>query len=93
MMPEVKIRVGSKLRSQIGGKPEIVIRGSNVGVAIRSICARYPDLSPGLLDSGGRLVTTANIYLNSRDIRYLEGEETRLKAGDEVLILPAATGG
>jgi len=34
-----------------------------------------------------------NIYLNDEDIRFLNAEETAVKDGDEVSIVPAIAGG
>jgi molybdopterin converting factor small subunit len=34
-----------------------------------------------------------NFYVNSEDIRFLEGTETPLQDGDEVSIVPAVAGG
>ena len=34
-----------------------------------------------------------NIYLNEEDIRFLDGENTKIKDGDEVSIIPAIAGG
>ena len=34
-----------------------------------------------------------NFYVNSEDIRFLEGTKTSIKDGDEVSIVPAVAGG
>ncbi|MGB5898846.1 MAG: MoaD/ThiS family protein, partial [Geitlerinemataceae cyanobacterium] len=34
-----------------------------------------------------------NFYVNSEDIRFLEGTDTKLQDGDEVSIVPAVAGG
>ena len=34
-----------------------------------------------------------NVYVNGEEIGALEGQATRLKAGDEVSIIPALAGG
>ncbi|QXE21465.1 hypothetical protein B6N60_00139 [Richelia sinica FACHB-800] len=34
-----------------------------------------------------------NLYVNSEDIRFLDGTATPLKDGDEVSIVPAVAGG
>jgi molybdopterin synthase sulfur carrier subunit len=34
-----------------------------------------------------------NIYVNDEDIRFLNAEETQVKDGDEVSIVPAIAGG
>jgi sulfur-carrier protein len=34
-----------------------------------------------------------NVYLNNEDIRHLQNEETGVKEGDELSIIPAIAGG
>ena len=34
-----------------------------------------------------------NVYVNGEDVRFAQGMETPLKAGDEVSIVPAVAGG
>lgn len=43
-------------------------------------------------DSGG-VLSYVQIMVNGRAIRFLDGLETRLTEGDEVLVLPPASGG
>ena len=46
-----------------------------------------------LCDENGALRRFVNIYINEEDIRFLKGESTSLKDGDEVSIVPAIAGG
>jgi molybdopterin synthase sulfur carrier subunit len=46
-----------------------------------------------LCDENGALRRFVNIYINEEDIRFLKGEATALKDGDEVSIVPAIAGG
>jgi molybdopterin synthase sulfur carrier subunit len=41
---------------------------------------------------GGKVRGFVNIYLNEEDIRLLKAEETLVRDGDEVYILPAIAG-
>jgi molybdopterin synthase sulfur carrier subunit len=34
-----------------------------------------------------------NVYVNEEDIRFLQNQQTPLKEGDEVSIIPAIAGG
>ena len=52
-----------------------------------------PGIKARLCDDKGELRRFVNFYVNSGDIRFLEGKETALKDGDEVSIVPAVAGG
>ena len=44
-------------------------------------------------DEEGSLRRFINFYANNEDIRFDKGEETPVKEGDEVSIVPAIAGG
>ena len=46
-----------------------------------------------LYNDDGKLRSFVNIYVNDEDIRHLEREQTALKAGDTVSIVPSVAGG
>ena len=46
-----------------------------------------------IYDKDGRPKRFINIYINGKDMRFIEGLETKLKKNDEILILPAVSGG
>jgi sulfur-carrier protein len=52
-----------------------------------------PGLAAKLLDGDGRLYRYVNIYVNGDDVRHGAGMDTPVTAGDEVLVLPAISGG
>jgi len=45
------------------------------------------------LSEGGKIRRFINIYVNDDDIRFLNKEETALKDGDTISIVPAIAGG
>jgi len=53
---------------------------------------KHPGLRDRLLDDKG-VRRFVNIYVGDEDIRFLDGLETKLKAGDEISIVPAIAGG
>ncbi len=50
-------------------------------------------LKDRLCDENGKIRRFVNIYLNEEDIRFLQGEATAVKAGDQISIVPAIAGG
>ncbi len=69
--------------------------GSTVGDFLAYLKERWGDaLSSHLFDSGsGTVLPYVRIMVNGQTIQFLEGMETPLVEGDEVLLLPPASGG
>ena len=54
---------------------------------------RYPAIKGRLRDEAGELRRFVNLYVNGEDVRFKQGLETSLAAGDELSIVPAVAGG
>lgn len=54
---------------------------------------QFPGIKERLCDEQGQLRRFVNVYLNDEDIRFLQGQRTAVKDGDEVSIVPAIAGG
>ena len=54
---------------------------------------RYPGIKERLIDETGGVRRFVNVYVNEEDIRFLQNQETKLKDGDEISIIPAIAGG
>jgi len=65
----------------------------NISDLLESLEQSCPGLKARLCDDTGELRRFVNFYVNSEDIRFLEGKATPLKDGDEVSIIPAIAGG
>ena len=53
----------------------------------------FPGIHERLVDEKGEVRRFVNIYVGGEDIRFLQNQQTPLKAGDEVSIVPAIAGG
>jgi molybdopterin synthase sulfur carrier subunit len=89
----VEIKLPTVLRAQADGQATVSIDGATVGEAFNALVARYPGLRGNLLDDSGSLHKFVNVYKDDDDIRYLDGLDTKLGAGDVLSILPAVAGG
>jgi molybdopterin synthase sulfur carrier subunit len=69
--------------------------GSTVEDFLAYMAERWGDqLSARLFEpEGGAVLPYVRIMVNGQTIQHLEGMETPLKEGDEVLILPPVSGG
>jgi MoaD family protein len=73
---------------------EIVeVNADTVGAVIVELQSRYPGIKERLLDDTGAVRRFVNVYVNEEDIRFLQNQQTPIKDGDEVSIIPAIAGG
>ena len=87
------IKIPTPLRPYTDGNPEVFVKGHTVGVAVLNLADQYPDLRKHLFDDDGHLRPYVNIFINQDDIRTLQGEETPIKDGDHLMIVPSIAGG
>ena len=60
---------------------------------IENLEANYPGIKERICDESGNIRRFVNIYLNDEDIRFLDGNATAVKDGDEISVIPAIAGG
>ncbi|MEU8181955.1 ubiquitin-like small modifier protein 1 [Micromonospora sp. NPDC049044] len=64
---------------------------------LRAVLAEIERKIPGatrrIMDEEGKLYRFVNLYVNGDDIRNSDGIDTTVHSTDEVLILPAVSGG
>jgi len=88
-----KILIPTPLRVYAGKQDVVEAEGGTVGELLANMTAEYADLRNHLYTEDGNLRSFVNIYVNDDDIRYLEKEQTPLKPGDTVSIIPSVAGG
>lgn len=89
----IKVRIPTPLQKLTGNEPEVEVKGGSVKEALADLEAKYPGMKERLYDDKGLLRRFINFYVNEEDIRFLKSEETPLKDGDELSIVPAIAGG
>jgi MoaD family protein len=89
----VKVIIPTPLRAYANKQESVELQASTVGEALRSLTTRYQELKKHLFADDGRLRSFVNVYVNDEDIRYLEKDQTRLREGDTVSIVPSIAGG
>jgi sulfur-carrier protein len=60
---------------------------------VQALVWRHPGLAGQLLTPEGEIHRFVNVYVNGRDVRYLEGLATPVAERDEIRLLPAIAGG
>lgn len=89
----VKVLVPTALQKFTDNQATIDCNASTIAELFESLEQAFPGIKSRLCDEGGRPRRFLNLYVNSEDIRFLEGVKTPLKEGDEVSIVPAVAGG
>ncbi|HCU24410.1 MAG TPA: molybdopterin synthase sulfur carrier subunit [Deltaproteobacteria bacterium] len=89
----VKIRIPTPLQKLSGNQPEVEVQGNDVKAVLAALEEKHPGMRERLYDEKGALRRFINFYVNDEDIRFLKSEETPLKDGDELSIVPAIAGG
>ncbi len=87
------IHIPTPLRPFTDKKESVEVSGGTVGELLADLTKRHEGLRKHLYTDEGRLRNFVNVYLNDEDIRYLQREQTPVKAGDSLSIVPSVAGG
>ncbi len=89
----VTVRIPTPLRKLTNELDVVSGDGGTLLACIDSLEEQYPGIKERLCDEGGELRRFVNVYVNGEDVRFQQGLQTPLNAGDEVSIVPAVAGG
>jgi molybdopterin synthase sulfur carrier subunit len=89
----IVVRIPTPLRAMTKGAAEVHAEANTIGDVITDLERQFPGLRDRIVEESGEIRRFVNIYVNQEDIRFLEGDKTALKPGDEVSIVPAIAGG
>ncbi len=89
----IKVLIPTALQKFTNDQATLECTGSNVAELIDSMESSCPGIKARLCDENGKPRRFLNFYVNSEDIRFLDGTTTALEDGDEVSIVPAVAGG
>jgi molybdopterin converting factor small subunit len=89
-MPSIKIP--TPLRAYTGGNAQVSVTGGTIRAALDDLTTQFPDLKPHLFNNS-ELRSFVNIFVGDEDIRFLDGLDTPVEAGDALRIIPSIAGG
>jgi molybdopterin synthase sulfur carrier subunit len=89
----VTLLVPGPLRGYCGGASELPISAPSVRGALEEIERAQPSLYRNICDETGAVRRHINIFVNASHMRDRDGLDTALVPGDEVIVLPAVSGG
>ena len=88
-----KIRIPMPLRKLTNEKDIVETDAATLGDAVDAMEAEFPGIKDRIVGEDGEMRRFVNIYVNGDDVRFLDNLATKLKAGDDVSIVPAVAGG
>lgn len=89
----IKVLVPTMLQKETNNQAVVECSGSSVNELLDTLEKTFPGIKGRLRDEEGTPRRFLNLYVNSEDIRFLDGTETVLQDGDEISIVPAVAGG
>ena len=88
----ITVNIPTILRPLTEDQKRVEATGSNVLEIIENVDQQYPGIKEKVI-AENQVHRFINIYVNDDDIRFSEGLDTTLKAGDSLTILPSVAGG
>ena len=85
----VAVKIPRALRDLAGGRAVVEAEGDTV----RAVVGGIEGVRQRVLDDQGQVRVHVNLFVNGAHIRELDGLNTAVSDGDEVVILPAVSGG
>lgn len=89
----IKVRIPTPLQKLTNEQEEVEVKAASIRELIDGLEQKHPGIKARICDDSGHIRRFVNVFLNEEDIRFLNKEETSLKEGDEVSIIPAIAGG
>jgi len=89
----IKVRIPTPLMKLTDNQSEVSAEGKTVSDIINNVENQFNGIKDRICEENGSPRRFINIYINEEDIRFLEGEMTAVKDGDEISIIPAIAGG
>ena len=90
---QATVRVPTPLQKLTKNQAKVKVSSANIKELIEDLEKRFPGIKERICDQTGKIRRFINIYVNEEDVRFLQQEETPLKDGDEISIIPAIAGG
>lgn len=89
----VKVIIPTPLRAYAGKQESVEVQAATVGEALSGLTSKFGDLKKHLFTEEGKLRSFVNVYVNDEDIRYLQKDQTQVREGDTISIVPSIAGG
>jgi sulfur-carrier protein adenylyltransferase/sulfurtransferase len=88
-----RILIPTPLRPYTDKQDAVDVSGATIGDVLADLTRKHSGLKAHLYNDQGKLRSFVNVYVNDEDIRYLQKEQTPVKADDTISIIPSVAGG
>ncbi len=90
----IRVHITGHLKDYTGKKRDFEVEETaNIAGLVKKLNLMFPGIKERIFDDQDRTRPFVNIFVNGKNIRDGEGENTTLKEGDTVHILPSVAGG
>jgi adenylyltransferase/sulfurtransferase len=90
---EIEVRVPGLLREFTEGQRRFPVEAETLAGAIDALLQKYPLLRVHLYTERGELRQHVLLFYNDDNIKWLDGLEVPLQAGDRLSVVQAVSGG
>jgi molybdopterin synthase sulfur carrier subunit len=87
------VRIPTPLRKLTKDQEVVEVSGATIAEILTSLDTTFPGLHERICDEQGNIRRFVNVFVNDEDIRFLDNQQTPVKDGDEISIVPAIAGG
>jgi molybdopterin converting factor small subunit len=96
----VRVRVPTQLRELVAGAAVVELgvgpssdTSATVAALLDAMAIQHPALERRIRDEQGRARPHVNLFVDSDNVRDRDGLATTIRAGEELSIIPAVSGG
>jgi molybdopterin converting factor small subunit len=97
---DVRVRVPTQLRELVAGAPVVEVsvgseadETTTVATVLDALAVQHPALERRVRDEQGRTRLHVNLFVATDNVRDRNGPDTPIRAGEELSIIPAVSGG
>jgi molybdopterin converting factor small subunit len=91
--PSVTLHIPRELRAYCAGAPRLALPPDTIRATLDRLEADHSALYRCICDETGAVRRHLNLFVNTNHMRDRNGLETRLSPGDDLIIVPAVSGG
>lgn len=93
VLPVITVHIFGSLRTYCGGVSQLSMAAGTVREVLDNLERTQAALYRNICDETGAVRRHLNVFVNTENVRDLNGIDSELTAGDVVTILPAVSGG